>query len=62
MSQAKESIADIVAEARMKLDEALTRSQAGEHAGTLSAAALARLRAAADNTSCTNTACGGERE
>ena len=62
MSQTKESIADIVAEARLKLDEALKRGHAGESAGTLSSAALARLRAAADNTSCTNTGCGGERE
>jgi len=59
----KESIADVLAEARMKLDDALKRSQAGEAPGTLSKTALAKLQAAADNTSCTNTACGGaERE
>jgi hypothetical protein len=52
------AIADLLAEAKLSLDTALQRAQAGEPLGNLSAATLARL-AAAGNSSCTNnTGCG----
>jgi hypothetical protein len=55
-----ESIADIVANGRVRLDEGLSRRQGvGD---SLSAAALAKLQAVANNTSCLNTSCGRDRE
>jgi hypothetical protein len=59
---AKESIANLVAEARLKLDEAIARASAGEPHGSVSLAALARLQARSDNTSCQNTGCTGRLE
>ena len=55
-------IADLLAEAKLSLDTALQRAQAGEPLGDLSTAALARL-AAAGNSSCTsNTGCDRQRQ
>ena len=49
------SIADILAEASLKLDDAL----AALDGGSASRLPVARLRALADNTHCLNTGCGG---
>ena len=52
------SIADILAEASLKLDDAL----AALDGGTASRLPVSRLRALADNTHCLNTGCGGTPE
>ncbi len=58
--KAKEAISEVLIQAKMSLDEALTRMQAGEGPGTLTPTQVQRLRALADtNTGCTNTGCGG---
>jgi len=58
MAQAEQSaIAEVLAQARMALDTALKRTQAGEPLGSLSEATLARLAAATNNTGCNNTSC-----
>jgi hypothetical protein len=49
------SVADILAEARLQLDEAVAALE-GTSASRLS---VSRLRAVADNTHCQNTGCGG---
>ena len=51
------AVAELLASARIALDTALQRTQAGEPLGSLSAATLARLSAAAANTGCNNTSC-----
>lgn len=51
-------IAEILAEARLSLDAALQRAQAGEPLGTLSETTRARLAADSPNTGCNNTSCG----
>lgn len=60
VDKTKEAISEVLIQAKMSLDEALTRMQAGEGPGTLTPAQVQRLRALADtNTGCTNTGCGG---
>lgn len=58
--KSNESVADIIANGSMRLDEGLSRTQGA--GGSLSAAALVELQAVADNTSCLNTSCGRDRE
>jgi hypothetical protein len=56
-----EALGEILSQARLSIDEAVNRLRAGEAIGTLSASQLRRMQAQADNTSCTNTGCGGSR-
>lgn len=58
----KTDLSEVLVNAKMHLDEALTRLNAGETTTGLSNAAIQRLKALEDtNTSCTNTGCGGSR-
>ena len=50
------AVAELLASARIALDTALQRTQAGEPLGSLSEATLARL-AEQNNTGCNNTSC-----
>lgn len=57
--KAGEAIHHTLSQARLSIDEAIERLRGGEVLGTVSAATLQRALARADNTSCTNTGCGG---
>jgi hypothetical protein len=57
--KAAEALGQILSQARLSLDEAMERLRGGEALGTISSAQLQRMLARADNTSCTNTGCGG---
>ena len=51
-------ISEVLIQAKMSLDEALSRMQGGEEPGTLTPAQVEKLAKGSTNTSCTNTGCG----
>jgi hypothetical protein len=58
----KTDLSEVLVNAKMHLDDALTRLNAGETPTGLSAAAIKRLKALEDqNTSCQNSGCGGTK-
>jgi hypothetical protein len=51
------TIADTLAQAKLTLDEAVQRAQAGEALGSISSGTLTRLQARANTNSGCNTSC-----
>jgi hypothetical protein len=54
---AQSTIAEIIAQAKLTLDDAIQRGQGGEPLGSISSATMARLQARADTNSGCNTSC-----